>query len=219
MYLVRTSGRTLRMIVLTHSHPDHYVGAQLIVAAFPGVPLVTTQGVLNDFQASAPAVFAGLKQQFGSAIADSLANPTVLSGSEITLEGHRIRVFEQPVPGESNMALLLGLDEPRALLAGDLVYNNVHPVLPGCQVDGWKQDLDYVRSLGYPTIYPGHGAAATGTAVLDALEQYLDRAVVILNQAATVDEAKSMLSSEYSSYAGPGLLDFSVIEYFQRCRN
>ena len=217
--LVRASGRTLRMIVLTHAHPDHYFGAQIITAAFPGVPFVTTARVLADFQTNAPGTFAALKQQLGDLIADALVTPTALSGSEISLEGHRLRVFEQPTAGESSQALILGLDEPRALLTGDLVYNNVHLVLPGCQADGWKQDLAYVRSLGYSTIYPGHGGTATSPAVLDAVSQYIDRASAILDQAATADAAKSQIAAEYSNYTGAGLLDLSTSRYFQNCRN
>ncbi|HEX2568016.1 MAG TPA: MBL fold metallo-hydrolase [Polyangia bacterium] len=216
---IRSSGRTLRMIVITHPHPDHYFGTQVITNAFPGVPVVTSQAVLTDFQASAPGTFAGVKAQLGDLIADALVTPTALAASEIELDGRRIRVLQQPQAGESHAAILLGLDEPRALLAGDLVYNNVHLVLAECQPNGWKQDLDYVRGLGYPSIYPGHGASPATMAALDADSQYIDRAVTILNAAATADEAKAQLTAQFPGYAGPAALNLSVDRYFQGCRN
>jgi glyoxylase-like metal-dependent hydrolase (beta-lactamase superfamily II) len=137
---------------------------------------------------------------------------------QIEFEGHKLRLLEQPQAGESKGATVVEVDNPRVLLSGDVLYNNVHLVLAECQAAGWKQDIEWLRSLNYATIYPGHGPVAQGTAALDAARDYLDAAVPILNSASSADEAKAMLAARFPNLGGSGLLDFSVTQYFSRCR-
>jgi glyoxylase-like metal-dependent hydrolase (beta-lactamase superfamily II) len=216
--MIRRTGRELRYIVLTHAHPDHYLGTDIILEAFAGVPVEATSIVLLDFRENAQAAFNQYKSQLGSQIADRVVTPFLLPGNQIEFEGHTLTIFEQQEPGESRGATFIGVDDPRVLLAGDVVYNNVHPVLAECQTEGWKRNIEFVRGLGYTTIYPGHGPVAQDTTVLDATRDYLNQAVPILTTAATVDEAKAMLTSRYPNYGGASLLDFSVTRYFSRCR-
>jgi glyoxylase-like metal-dependent hydrolase (beta-lactamase superfamily II) len=220
--LIRSTGRELRYIVYTHAHPDHYFGADIIRDAFPGVPVEATLGVFLDFQANAQATFNTYKAQLGNQIADRLITPFLLpsdgTGYQIEFEGHTLRLLEQPQAGESKGAAVVELDNPRVLVAGDVLYNNVHLVLAECQAAGWKQDIEWLRGLNHTTIYPGHGPVAQGTAALDAARDYLNDAVPILNAAATADEAKAMLTARFPNHTGSGLLDFSVTQYFSRCR-
>jgi glyoxylase-like metal-dependent hydrolase (beta-lactamase superfamily II) len=220
--LIRSTGRELRYIVYTHAHPDHYFGADIIRDAFPGVPVEATLGVYLDFQANAQATYNAYKAQLGNQIADRLIAPFLLpsdgTGYRIEFEGHTLRLLEQPQAGESKGAAVVEVDSPRVHLAGDVLYNNVHLVLAECQPSGWKQDIEWLRSLNPTTIYPGHGPVAQGTAALDAARDYIDAAVPILDAAATADEAKTTLAGRFPNYAGSGLLDFSVTQYFSRCR-
>jgi glyoxylase-like metal-dependent hydrolase (beta-lactamase superfamily II) len=221
--LIRSTGRTLRFIILTHAHPDHYFGADVIETAFPGVPIEVGTNVYLDFQANAQSTFNAYKAQLGDQIADRIITPFLLPDPvngyyEIDFEGHKLRLYEQPQAGESKGAEVVEVDDPHILLSGDVLYNNVHLVLAECHADGWKQDIEWLRGLGYATIYPGHGATAQGTAPLDAARDYLDAAVPILNAATTTDEAKAMLTARFPDYGGSGLLDFSVTQYFSLCR-
>lgn len=220
--LIRSTGRELRYIIYTHAHPDHYFGADIIRDAFPGVPVEATLGVYLDFQANAQGTFNTYKTQLGNQIADRLITPFLLptdgTGYEIEFEGHKLRLLEQPEAGESKGAAVIEVDNPRVLMTGDVLYNNVHLVLAECQAAGWKRDLEWLRGLGSTTFYPGHGSMAQGTAALDAARDYLDAAVPILDAASTADEAKTLLTARFPNYGGLALLDFSIAQYFSRCR-
>ncbi len=215
--LIKASGKTLTAVFLTHAHPDHYLGLEVIADAFPKAKIVATKAVVDDFNMTAPGTFMYLKGMYGDALADGLAAPEALAGSSILLDGRSLDVIEMPNPGESSVAAAIGLDAPSALLAGDLVYNDIHLVLSSCAWKGWLDNLTAIKAKGFQDIYPGHGAKAS-MAVFDADAQYINDVVPILEAAATTDEAKMKIKAKYLAYLSDLLLGFSTDGYFMSCK-
>lgn len=216
--LVKASGKTLKTVLLTHAHPDHYLGLDQLHTAFPNAQVVATKDVVDDFNKSAQGTLEFLKMQpFGAQVADKIFAPTALAGDTIDLEGQKLKVISLLKPGESAHAAALGIPNPNALIAGDLLYNNAHLVISECASQGWIENLTTVKALGYTTFYPGHGAEATA-AVFDADAQYLKDAVPIMDKAATEDEAKAQIKAKYPDYQSDFLLGFSVGQYFANCK-
>jgi glyoxylase-like metal-dependent hydrolase (beta-lactamase superfamily II) len=215
--LVKASGKTLKTVFLTHAHPDHYLGLDPIHAAFPAAEVVATKDVVADFNQAAQGTFDALKAQLGAQIADKLFAPTALSGDSIELEGEKLKVIELPEPGESAHAAALGLVDPNALIAGDVLYNDIHLVLAECASQGWLNNLNTLKGLGYGTFYPGHGAEAKA-AVFDADAHYIKDVVPIMDAAATEADAQAQIKQKYPAYQSDFLLGFSVQQYFAHCK-
>jgi glyoxylase-like metal-dependent hydrolase (beta-lactamase superfamily II) len=215
--LVNASGKTLKTVFLTHAHPDHYLGLDPIHTAFPNAEVVATQDVVDDLNKSGQATFDALKVQLGALIADKLFVPTVIAADSIELEGQKLTVIQLPEPGESAHAAALGVVNPNALIAGDVLYNNVHLVLSECASLGWLNNLATLKALGYGTFYPGHGAEAKA-AIFNADAQYIKDVVPIMDAAATQDDAKAQIKQAYPAYQSDFLLNFSVGQYFTNCK-
>jgi glyoxylase-like metal-dependent hydrolase (beta-lactamase superfamily II) len=184
--LITKSGRTLKTVFLTHAHPDHYAGFQVIQSAFPNAAFVTTAEVLGDFQASAAGTLAYLGSSLGNLVASSVVTPTALAGDTLTLDGQSLQVIEMPNKGESAHAGAIGLPGG-ALLSGDLVYHDVHLYLGECNYAGWKENLAALQAMGFTTFYPGHGPSPVDATILAADEAYIAGAIPILQGAEATD--------------------------------
>lgn len=181
--MVTKSGRKLTTVLLTHAHPDHYLGLATIHAAFPSAAIVTTPGVLTDFNANAPATLALLQANgLTSLIASSLVTPSPLAGSTLTVDGEPLQVVELPNAGETAHAVALALPGG-ALISGDMLMNHVHLYLGECHSQGWQQNLDAVKAMGFTTFYPGHGKAPVDASVFYDDTSYLAGAIPILRAA------------------------------------
>jgi glyoxylase-like metal-dependent hydrolase (beta-lactamase superfamily II) len=181
--MVTRSGRKLTTVLLTHAHPDHYLGLAVIHAAFPSAAIVTTPGVLADFNANAPATLAFLQENgLTSVIASSLVTPSPLAANTITLDGEPLQVVELPNAGETAHAAALALPGG-ALISGDLLMNHVHLYLGECHSAGWQQNLDAVKAMGFTTFYPGHGKAPVDVSVFADDTSYIAGAIPILRAA------------------------------------
>lgn len=216
--MVKESGKNLRSIFLTHAHPDHYLGLDVIASAFPGVPILATAEVVADFQAKGPAALASAKANFGAAnIAEKLATITAVSQDKLELEGEELRIVKLS-DGESASAAALYGSRQKLLVAGDLLYNRAYLWLAECKSEAWAQNLKGLSSLGgIEQVFPGHGAPLATPAIVDENLQYLATVVPILQSAASADDAIAQVKQKYS-YTGGGLLDYSTKIFFSACK-
>ncbi|EYF03136.1 Metallo-beta-lactamase superfamily protein [Chondromyces apiculatus DSM 436] len=216
--MVQASGKTLTTIFVTHAHPDHYLGLLPIQEAFPDAKVVSTASVVADYDAAAQATFDSLKPQLGPAIADGITPLVAVSGDALELEGHTIRILEIPEPGESVHAAALVLEAESTLIAGDLLYNDVHLVLSECGAEGWIENLNTtIQPLAMERIFPGHGAVTTPEIIATDID-YIEQVTSIMDAAATPEEATAQIQAAYPDYMSEFLLGFSVTNYFANCK-
>lgn len=217
--LIAASGKLLTTVFLTHAHPDHYVGMDVIKTAFPNAKFVTTPAVLAEYDAKKDDTFAYLKQAFGAAIPDKLVPFQALSGTTLVVDNHRLEVLEAPSPGESTASAALAIPETKSLISGDQLYSKIHLWLADCHsADGWRQNIELIRSQGYDKLYAGHGPTPATAAILDDDEGYLATVAAIFNAAASADEVVNQVESKFPQWGGAALLAFEAQTYFQRCK-
>lgn len=120
------SKKNLTTIYITHGHPDHYFGLEVMKRAFPNAKIVgvptTTTGVKNGWDA---------RRKFGSTeyggnlpLGDAVV-PEELQGTTLTLEGETIEITPGVV-GDAPNNTFVWIPSLRAVLAGDIVFSGAH---------------------------------------------------------------------------------------------
>jgi glyoxylase-like metal-dependent hydrolase (beta-lactamase superfamily II) len=204
--MIADSGRRLTAVLITHAHPDHYMGLQPVLARFPEARVLARRAIRDEIRFS----FQSKRRHWQELVPDDmpLEPPPVeeFSGAAIELEGHEIRFVDLP-PSETLVATAFYVPSARALITGDLVFAGSHSYL--ADVDNpasWIDALSYARSAGpIETVYPGHGPVGGLEQIDDAIAYMKVYAEVARPGVRVADMAREM-TRRYPQHRGAILL-------------
>ncbi|MGY8707371.1 MBL fold metallo-hydrolase [Bradyrhizobium sp. 18BD] len=156
---VVSRGRNLTTIYVTHGHGDHFFGLAPLLDRFPQAKAVAVPEVVEEMKAQvSPASLDGFwRKRFPGEIAERLRVAETLEG-KLTLEGHRLDVIDM---GRTDTARSTALHVPSLdlIVAGDTVYNGIHPYLAETDTLSrleWIAALDRLEALKPRFVVAGH---------------------------------------------------------------
>lgn len=180
---VRSTGRRLRTIVVTHGHADHFFGAGPVLEAFPEAELVAgDQQVVDEARGQTTSDAMKLwNSWFAGQLGESPATPALADFQDYDLEGRTLRLHTVGTADGGTVATIVHVPELRTVCSGDIVYNNIHMWLwkstPNTR-RAWRASLDAVAALAPSTIITGHrdpdAPDDDAIRVLDQSRRYLD---------------------------------------------
>lgn len=157
-------GRNLATVFITHGHPDHYWGLNVIKEAFPGAKIVATPEtieLINNIQAKE---LARWKPIFGDKITDNPLIPEPIQKKQLELEGHIFGII-RGVQGDAEGSSFVWLPELKAVIAGDIIYDNVPLWLLETDEAArrrWLKTLEKIEALEPETVIGGHTEIGSG---------------------------------------------------------
>ncbi|MCC7411610.1 MAG: MBL fold metallo-hydrolase [Gammaproteobacteria bacterium] len=152
------SGKRLETIIVTHDHPDHFFGLDVLTDAFPAARVLAHPAVVEDMRRSVPIKFERWSPMLGTNAPQRQVVPSPLTGDEISLEGHVLKIIG-PMQGDHVHATAVWDPQSRTLIAGDLLFNGVHVWLGEhlpAQYAAWRKSLDALAALQPARIVAGH---------------------------------------------------------------
>jgi glyoxylase-like metal-dependent hydrolase (beta-lactamase superfamily II) len=152
------SGKTLDTIIVTHDHPDHFFSAEVITDAFPSARMVAAPQVVDDIWKSIPVKLKRWGAMLGANGPRHPTAPTALSNSYVDLEGHRIEILG-PMQGDHVHSTAVWVPEAKTLIAGDLLFNEMHLWLGESTPEArraWARSVDQLSRLGATMVVAGH---------------------------------------------------------------
>jgi glyoxylase-like metal-dependent hydrolase (beta-lactamase superfamily II) len=218
--MIAASGKTLTTVMISHAHPDHFMGLDVITERFPRARVVSAANVVADIRADGPWMCALLQDKLGREGPARLVTPDALAGPALDLEGTRLDVVEFG-EGESKHTASVYIPGVRALLAADLVYNRAHAYLQERHLDSWLSRLAELEAFAdgrVSTIYPGHGAAADAALIPQTRAYLRDFAEAVRIGDARLAEERMLAA--YPEYRVRQFLSvFSIPAYFPGARS
>jgi glyoxylase-like metal-dependent hydrolase (beta-lactamase superfamily II) len=207
---IEKKDRTLRTIYLTHGHPDHFFGLNLLLRRFPQARAVARPNVVRAMRAAAaPEVVANnWSRRWPGQIPEHLAIARELQAERFELEGHEIRVIDTGHTDTDDTTALhipsLGL-----LIAGDAVYNETHPFLVESDQagrQGWLAAIDRIAAIDPQAVVVGHGPLEPDCSPrhIDATRRYIRDFDRLDRETVTARDLYDRMLALYPNRINPG---------------
>jgi glyoxylase-like metal-dependent hydrolase (beta-lactamase superfamily II) len=190
-------GKPLEAIIVTHPHPDHYLGLQYLMPRWP-------MAVVRSAEVSLE-IIRTVAADWGP-----FSNPLVpVEEGTLTLAS---REFECMLPpdAESVAPVVLYEADSKTLVAGDHLLNSQHLWLVEGRLEAWRRNLENISSK-WPveTVLPGHGAVG-GQELFTSTDTYLSDFMDLMSQGLTATKLRQEMLRRYPYYVFTEALDSSI---------
>ena len=208
---VKSFGRDLTHVFITHGHGDHFFGIGQLLEAFPNAKAIASKGTaLAARTQGEPKWRDGFWGKLFPGQIPELAYPEPLDGDHFELEGHRLEVIEAGFTDTADTTSLwvpdLGL-----IVAGDVAYNDTHQYTAETTPETrehWARAAERLAGLNPVAVVAGHKKPDTPDhpMILAQTAGYLRSFNAAAESSATAEELYDRMLGLHPRRANPGAL-------------
>lgn len=156
--LIERTGKRLTTIYITHAHFDHYFGIGPLLERFPEARCVALPNVVEAIKTTLEEQLGQAQILFGDACVSPGPMPSPLEGDTLQVDGAILKVIEVK-QADIHPTSIVHIPEIDTVIAGDAVYNEIHPMLAlstPSEWQDWLETLQVIEDLQPKVIIGGH---------------------------------------------------------------
>ena len=196
-------GKPIDRVILTHGHPDHYLG----LFAFADLPIHAPAATIAEITETGEETRAARAEMMGDVIPDRVTIPGVAiePGTQV-IDGVTYD-FSLLNGGEHDPMLITRLPDHGVISVGDVAMNEMHLFLAG-NPDTWAEALRALAAEdGYDVVLPGHGLPG-GPSMYATNISYLETASELMGQTEDADTFRAGMVEAFPDLGMVAALDF-----------
>jgi len=175
---IKATKKPLSIIYITHEHADHFLGLQVFKEAYPTARVLANSVVADRINKVYQDKIDKWKGILGSAATSQIVAISKYDDNSIRFENSKIEIFKN-IQGDTDENTMLWLPGQKTLIAGDVLFNDMHAYTAETDMSARKRWLDWlknIRELKPAVVIPGHskvGAPLDATSAVNFTEKYL----------------------------------------------
>ena len=205
---IKQTKKPLSLIYITHEHADHFLGLEVFKEAYPRARIIGNSAVVDRINKVYREKIDKWKKIVGSGAASHAVAISKFDADFISFDSSKIEVFKH-IRGDTDENTMLWIPGQRILIAGDVVFNDMHVYT--AETDGeareeWLNSLEKIRKLRPSVVIPGHskvGAPLDTSTAVDFTEKYL---LVFEEELREAKDPDSLISAMKERFPSSGLL-------------
>jgi glyoxylase-like metal-dependent hydrolase (beta-lactamase superfamily II) len=175
---IKATKKPLSIIYITHEHADHFLGLEVFKEAYPTARILANSNVVDRINKVYQEKIDKWKGILGSAATSHIVAIGKYDENFISFENAKIEILRD-VQGDTDANTMLWLPGQRTLIAGDVLFNDLHVYTAETDVTArkrWLNTLNTIRELKPAVVIPGHskvGAQIDAASAVAFTEKYL----------------------------------------------
>ena len=156
--VIERTGKKLTTIYITHDHADHYLGFGPLLERFPEAKAVALPHVVESITQNMQLQIEQWRMLFGDTCIMAGPVPEPLEGDTLYVDGSPLHIIEVK-QADIHPTSIVHIPEIDVVVAGDSIYNEIHPMLGLSTPDEWQdwlETIDTVEKLRPRMIVSGH---------------------------------------------------------------
>ncbi|TKI04107.1 MBL fold metallo-hydrolase [Martelella alba] len=209
-------GRDLTMVFITHLHPDHFLGLEVIKAAYPAARVVAYGKAADDVNDA----YDFKIDYWGNAVLNengaNIKYPVEKLDSDILLlEGEKINILGL-MCGDCITIAPLWIPSLRTLIASDLVFADAHVWIADMRtpalIEEWLRSLDTLEDLQPVAVVAGHSPQnpTLSPSAIDFTRQYIRTFMKQFHKAASAEQLQQEMERIYPNLPVKICLEYSA---------
>ena len=201
---IQATQKPLSTIYITHEHADHFLGLEVFKDAYPSVRILANSSVVNRINKVYQDKLDKWRGILGSGATSHTVAVSTYDDDFIAFEDAKIEILKH-VRGDTDENTMLWLPGQKTLIAGDVLFNDMHVYTAETDESArkrWLDSLQRIRELKPAAVIPGHskvGAPIDATSAVNFTQRYLLTFEEELKKATGPDELIQAMQAKFPS--------------------